>query len=429
MITAVLTGVGTVCAFGSGVGELWRGLAEGRSAVAPVRQFSAANLGVQVAGEATAADIDAEWIRTQLPPDMAITLEAKLQALQLRGALRDRKLGFAVVAAAEAWTMAGLGEADRDLPLILAHGLEHGFPEDFAPLLRNGRVDWRLANTESGSVRMRSPVDAAGRAIRQLFGLRGPLVAPVSACAAGAMAVADAAQMVARGEADLVLCGATDSMLNPLGMGGMARLGAPSPRAEVDACRPFDVRRDGLAMGEGAAVFVVENAERARARGATPLAVVLGAGTSQDAFRATAPLPDGSAAARAIMVALRSARLAPSELGYVNAHGTGTPLNDPAECRALHAALGAHAELVPVSSIKGAIGHLMAAAGAVEIAASLLAFQRDLLPGTAHHQQRDPVCDVDVIGEQPRRARIDVLLSNSFGFGGQNCAVVLGRAP
>jgi 3-oxoacyl-[acyl-carrier-protein] synthase II len=215
-------------------------------------------------------------------------------------------------------------------------------------------------------------------------------------------------------------------MVNPLGLGGMWRLGAPSPRNELDACRPFDRARDGLVIGEGAAMFVVESAERARARGARPLAAILGWGSTQDAYRVTAPRPDGAAACAAIRRALGRAKLPAEAIGYINAHGTGTPLNDPAECRAIHGALGPHAERVAVSSIKGAIGHLMAASGAIEIAASLLALDR-LLPGTAHHRDRDPECNVDVIGPAPRPGGVEVALSSSFGFGGQNAAVLLGR--
>jgi 3-oxoacyl-[acyl-carrier-protein] synthase II len=215
-------------------------------------------------------------------------------------------------------------------------------------------------------------------------------------------------------------------MVNPFGLGGMARLGAPSPRGDAeDACRPFDRHRDGLAIGEGAAMFVVEDEARARGRGARVLARILGWGSTQDAYRATAPRPDGAAARVAIERAV--ARVPAATIGYVNAHGTGTPLGDPAECKAIRGAFGAHADAIAVSSIKGAVGHLMAASGAIELAASLLAFERDVLPGTAHLRERDPECDLDVIGPAPRAGRIEALLSTSFGFGGQNAAVVLGR--
>lgn len=216
-------------------------------------------------------------------------------------------------------------------------------------------------------------------------------------------------------------------MVNPMGLGGMARLGAPSPRADADACRPFDRRRDGLVMGEGAAVFVLEREDVALARGVKPLAKVLGWGSSQDGYRTTAPRPDGLQAAKAMQAALHSAGIAAQDIGYINAHGTGTPLNDPAEVAAIRLAFGAHASNLAVSSIKGAVGHLMAASGAIELAASLLCFTHDLLPGTAHLLERDPACDLDIIGPTPRAKRVDAVMSTSFGFGGQNAAVILGR--
>jgi 3-oxoacyl-[acyl-carrier-protein] synthase II len=289
-------------------------------------------------------------------------------------------------------------------------------------------IDWaREAAAEGPRVRFRSQVDECARRVEEVLRLRGARMVHTSACAAGGLAIAHAASRIERGEASVVLAGAADSMVNPLGVGGMSRLNAPSPRNDPDACRPFDRRRDGLAMGEGAAMFVLEAEERARARGARPLARVLGWGSTQDAYRATAPRPDGSAAAAAMRRAVERSALSTERIGWINAHGTGTPLNDPAEARAIRAALGAHGERVAVSSIKGAVGHLMAASGAIELASCLLAFERDLLPGTAHHRELDPDCAIDVIGERPRAARVDAVLSNSFGFGGQNVSLVLGR--
>ena len=174
-------------------------------------------------------------------------------------------------------------------------------------------------------------------------------------------------------------------------------------------------------------MFVLESEDRARARGARPLARVIGWGSSQDAYRATAPRPDGERAREAIARAIRKAGVDPGAIGYINAHGTGTPLNDPAEVKAIRGALGEAADRAPVSSIKGAIGHLMAASGAIEIASCLLPLGRGVIPGTAHHKERDPECDLDIVGEEPRRADVRIALSNSFGFGGQNAAVILER--
>ena len=218
-------------------------------------------------------------------------------------------------------------------------------------------------------------------------------------------------------------------MVNPLGLGGMSLLGAPSPRDYAEACRPFDLRRDGLAMGEGAAVFVVESHQRALKRGAPILAEIAGWGSTQDGYRITAPRPDGSMAARAMTLAMEKAGIAPQDLDYINAHGTGTPLNDPAECEAIHRALGEVAPRVPVSSIKGAVGHLMAAAGAIEAAACLIAIEDQIIPGTTNLQSQDPRIPLKVIGPEPEPATIGHVLSNSFGFGGQNATIVLRKVP
>jgi 3-oxoacyl-[acyl-carrier-protein] synthase II len=439
----VISGAGVVSAFGDGLGPLFGSLAEGRSGVGPIASFPAATFPVRVAGEVPVPRVTAAWLGSRLlgrgGPAAGEELAAALEA---QGALRDRKLAWGLAAAVEAWQHAGCTDDDRGAPLVIALGLEQAFLDDFGPIFAGRRSPLRAPlpghaapgiawDAEPAAalphVRFRSPVDLTARVIRRLLGLRGPAVVNASACAAGALAVAHAASLVERGAAEVVLCGAADSMVNPLGLGGMCRLGAPSPRNEPDACRPFDRRRDGLVIGEGAAMFVVESEARARGRGARPLARILGWGSTQDAYRATAPRPDGAAACRAMQRALRRGGLPADAIGYINAHGTGTPLGDPAECRAIRDALGPHAERAAVSSIKGAVGHLMAAAGALELAASLLAFERDLLPGTAHHAERDPACDLDIIGPEPRRARVEAVLSNSFGFGGQNAAVVLGR--
>jgi 3-oxoacyl-[acyl-carrier-protein] synthase II len=409
-----------------GLQPLLDGLAAGRAAVGPIRCFEASHFPVRVAGEVPLPTLRPEWLAGQLTGLQGA--ELLLHELQRNGSLRDRKVSFALLAAAEAWRAAGCGPAERQASLSLAIGLEQAFLEDLAPLWRDGAIDWAADGlTSLPLVHFRSPVDLPARCVRQLLELRGPVVIHASACAAGGLAVAHAAALIERGESDVVICGGTDSMVNPLGIGGFARIGAPSPRNEPDACRPFDRRRDGLAVGEGAAVFVIEEESRARARGATVLARALGWGSTQDGYRATTPRPDGAAARRAMEKALSRAGLSREEVGYVNAHGTGTPLNDPAEARAIRGALGPQADQIPVSSIKGAIGHLMSAAGAVELASCLLAFQRNLLPGTAHHRELDPECPLQVIGERPLHAAINVALSNSFGFGGQNVCLALGR--
>ena len=420
---AVITGAGAVSAFGVGLRKLFDGLVAGGSRIAPIHSFDAATFETKVACEVDVGVITPAWLQGHMG-----TSGPLLHQLQLAGAWRDRKCGFGLLAAVEAWRMAGCGAGEREASLVMALGPEQGFMDEFAPYFHDGQIDWQEEAADAGrAIRFRSDVDLCALIVGEVLQLDGPVVVNASACAAGGLALAHAASLIERGAADIVLCGGADSMVNPFGLGGMSRLGAPSPRAQQDACRPFDRRRDGLVIGEGAAMFVLESEERAARRGARVLARVLGYGSTQDAYRVTAPRPDGAAAQRAMQLALARARLDASGIGYINAHGTGTPLNDVAEARAIRGAFGFHADTLPVSSIKGAIGHLMAASGAIEAAACLLPFERGILPGTANHLEKDAQCEVAVIGETAREARVDAVLSNSFGFGGQNVSLILGR--
>jgi len=299
--------------------------------------------------------------------------------------------------------------------------------------------DWARA-TDAPGIRYRSPIDAPGELLADWLGICAPPFYDVSACAAGCLSVVQAARLVAHGLFDVVLTGGADSMVNPLGIGGMARLGAPSSRNAPDACRPFDAHRDGLVIGEGAACFVVEEEAHARARGAKVWGRVMGGASTQDAYRATAPLPEGLFAQRAMRRALRQARVKPADIDYISAHGTGTPLNDLAEARAIGAVFGSPRAAPgeggttrggrvspPVSSIKGAIGHGMAASGSLEILSCLWALMEGLMPGTCNLGAQDSDIHLDVIGPSPRPGRVRYALSNSFGFGGQNASIVLGR--
>ncbi|HRI65118.1 MAG TPA: beta-ketoacyl-[acyl-carrier-protein] synthase family protein [Polyangium sp.] len=418
---AVITGVGTVSAFGIGYQALEKGLLAGRSAIGPIRNFDARTFPTRVAGEVPVVETNAAFITDHLD---VFLRSGEAERWERTGLLRDRKVCFGLIAATEAFQNGSCTAEERRASLSIGLGLEQAFLDDLATKYVDGRMEIGPGEGAGGDgVRFRSRVDLCAQKIRSVLRLSGRVVVHVSACAAGGMAVAHAAAMIERGQADVVLCGAADSMVNPLGVGGMSRLSAPSPRAEASACRPFDRRRDGLVIGEGAAMFVIEEESRARARGASPLARILGWSTTQDAYRATAPRPDGSRARAAMERAVRHAKLQPSDIGYINAHGTGTPLNDVAEAQAIRSLFGD----VPVSSIKGAVGHLMAAAGAIELAACLLPLTHDVLPGTAHFEEPDPECPIEIIGRTPRIARVDYVLSNSFGFGGQNVSVVLGR--
>jgi 3-oxoacyl-[acyl-carrier-protein] synthase II len=422
---AVITGVGVVSAFGMGTEAFFGALERGESAIGTIRNFDATGFPTTVAGEVPVFDVSASWLCDTCELDQE-QREIVTQAFE-RGAFRDRKVAFGVVAAMEAWRSAKCSPSDTEAWSALALGLEQAFLEDFGAVFSNGSIAWAAKRATPGEVRYRSRVDLCAELVHKLLRLRGPCIVNASACAAGGLSIGHAASLIERGAASIVLCGAADSMVNPLGLGGMSRLGAPSPRSTFDACRPFDRRRDGLVIGEGAAMFVVESEAHAHARGATPIAQILGWGSTQDAYRVTAPRPDGARAALAMQKALRRAALPGTAVHYINAHGTGTPLNDPAEAQAIRDTFGAHTDEVHVSSIKGAVGHLMAASGALEAAACLLPLQRSIVPATAHHREPDPACNITVVGERPLEARVDVALSNSFGFGGQNATLVLGK--
>jgi 3-oxoacyl-[acyl-carrier-protein] synthase II len=426
MSHVVISGLGAVSAFGVGVGTLRDGLLAGRSAVGPIRSFDASSFATQMAAEVLPAPMTADWLCSQLQGPLGDL--SQMQSYLERGAWRDRKAVFALLSAQQAWQMAGCGVAEKSASVVMALGLEQAFLEDFAPIFdAHMGIDWHAGLALGRDIRLRAELDLGAQWVADGLGLLGTVVVNASACAAGGLAIAQAAMMVARGQSEVVLCGGADSMVNPLGLGGMSRLGAPSPRRSVDACRPFDLHRDGLVLGEGAAMFVLELESRALARGVQPLARILGHGNTQDAYHATAPRPDGTRAQQAMQQALRRAGLPAQAIGYVNAHGTGTPRNDAAEARAICNTFGAATEALPVSSIKGAVGHTMAASGAIEAAVCVLALQHGFLPGTAHYLTPDPQCPINVIGPRPVQTQVSSVLSNSFGFGGQNVALVLGR--
>ena len=272
--------------------------------------------------------------------------------------------------------------------------------------------------TDRASPHRHDPVRVTS-AIAQRVGAQGPCGTSFSACAAAAQAIAEGLRTLRRGDADVAIVGGHDSMIHPFGMLSFIVLGALSPTA----CRPFDGQRDGFMIGEGAAILVLERAEYARNRGATARACLLGAGTSVDGYAATAPQPEGLGAESAMRAALRDAGIAPHEIEYVNAHATGTPVGDTAESAAIQRVVP-HAK---VSSIKGAIGHTIAAAGAIEAAACVAALERGFLPGTAGLQTVDAQMNVDVV-RQPLTSTPSVVMSNSFGFGGQNASLVFGHA-
>jgi 3-oxoacyl-[acyl-carrier-protein] synthase II len=362
--------------------------------------------------------VDGEAPCSEFDPEVAMTPKAARRA--------DRFTQFAVVAGDEALASAGWeGELPYDptrIGVVVGTGiggigtLEHGFgmlrdrgPQQVPPL----SVPLMMSNAAPGVLAMR-------------HNLQGPSFGVVSACAAGTHAIGIAKRMIESGEADAVVTGGAEAALTPLSRAAFAALDALSP---TGMSRPFDARRDGFVMGEGAAVLVLESEERARARGATILATVRGYAATSDAHHLTAPREDGAGAERAITLALGNAGLEPTDVDYVNAHGTSTQLNDRSETKAIKAALGPHASEIPVSSTKSAIGHLLGAAGAVEAVATIQALRDRVAPPTLGFEEREEGLDLDYVPNTPKplavNGRAPIAISNSFGFGGHNAVLVL----
>lgn len=338
----------------------------------------------------------------------------------------DRKAWLALTALEEAMSDAGMPrQGSRRRAVFLGTGLSSITPaelaEDLYPHLTDAGFDRATMARDLSPDRAGPRRHLPGRVtdyIADMLGATGPRGTNFSACAAAAMAIAEGARTLRRGEADVAIVGGHDSMIHPMGILSFVVLGALAE----DACRPFDKDRHGFLIGEGAAILILERAADARQRGATIRAELLGAGTSVDAWNITAPHPDGAGAELSMRRALADAGLSPADVDYVNAHGTGTPVGDVAEARAIQRVLGD----VPVSSIKGAVGHTIAAAGAVEAAACIAALQGGWMPGTTGLLTPDPECPVTTLSE-PVSEPARVMLSNSFGFGGQNCTLLLGR--
>jgi 3-oxoacyl-[acyl-carrier-protein] synthase II len=277
-------------------------------------------------------------------------------------------------------------------------------------------------------VPMMLPDSASGQVAIQ-FGLRGPNMALATACATGANAIGEAAEIIRRGAADAMLAGGAEAGIVSVALAGFNAMDAISERNDdpQHASRPFDRERDGFVVGEGGAVLVLESLEHALARGAKPLAEVIGYGTTNDAFHISAPAENGAGAAACMRLALKDAGLQPGEIEYINAHGTSTKLNDASETRAIRDVFGPAADAIPVSSTKSMTGHLMGAAGALEAIFCVLAIRDGILPPTINYETPDPVCDLDYVPNLARPAPIQRALSNSFGFGGHNASLILSR--
>lgn len=406
----VVTGMGAVTPLGNSVSDLVEGLLAGRSGIRQIRGFDASQLPTQIAGEA------------QLPGDAP---------------LGDRKIAFALEAARQAMADACStgssphlhpGDIDRSASVCMGVGLELF---SMADLLSADQPGFRLPERLSERLGfMQTPSDICVHAIAARHNLGAAPEVHVSACAAGTDALGHAMRQIASGRRRWMLAGGTDSMINPLGVAGFCALGATSTRnAEPSlASRPFDSQRDGFVMGEGAGVVVLERLDEAVARGATIYAEIAGFGSSFDAYKIADPHPEGRGAWQAMTRAMQDAGIGPEDVDYVNAHGTSTPKNDPAETLAIKRLLGQRSRQIPVSSSKSMLGHLISAAGAVEVIASIGCMRRGWVHPTLNLTHPDPECDLDYVPLVARQHAQRHLISSSYGFGGHNASLVIRNA-
>lgn len=420
----VVTGLGAVTPVGNDVGTTWAALRAGRSGVAPIASFDASGLPVRFAAEVKGFDP-----LPYVPNRKALKIMGKNVQFALaaaRQALADALGGAPVPDPDRAGVVMGAGIVNAHLPEIV-EAIRESSPD--------GSFDMRRFGSDGARrlfplTLLRHLPNMAAAHVAIAHGLKGPNNTIVTACASGLQAVGEAFRIVARGDADLVVAGGTDSRIEPLGMIGYILLGALSTRNDepARASRPFDRGRDGFVVGEGAACLVLEPFEAARARGATILAEVVGYGASSDAYRPTDPEPEGAGAVRAMRAALSDAGLAPGEIDHVNAHGTSTQMNDRAEAAAYRTVFGDRLDRLTVTSIKSEIGHLGAAAGAAECLAAVLTLRDRAAPPTINLDDPDPACVLPVVaGAERPLPDVRTVMKNSFGFGGQNATVILRR--
>lgn len=405
----VVTGMGCISPVGNNVMDTWKALLAGRSGAGMITRFDASRHKTKFAAEVKGFDGAALFgPRETRKMDrftqfaMAVALEALEQSgLRIDESNRDR-VGVLIGTG-----IGGIGTLLEQSEILHERG-----PERISPFL----IPMMISDSAAGMLAIR-------------IGVRGPNMSIATACASGNNAIGEAMEMIRRGAADAMLAGASEAALVPLAMAGMNVMGALSTRNDdpQTASRPFDRERDGFLMGEGAGILILESLDHAQARGAKILCELTGYGATDDAHHISAPAENGAGAALSMKLALADARLGVTEIDYINAHGTSTPLNDKSETAAIKTIFGENAYKIPVSSTKSMTGHLLGASGAVEAAFSIMAMREGLLPPTINYQNPDPECDLDYVPNQPRKAVIKHAISNSFGFGGHNATLVFSQ--
>jgi 3-oxoacyl-[acyl-carrier-protein] synthase II len=405
----VVTGVGLVCGLGIGTDESWANLLAGKSGIVPVTLFDATGFDCRIAGEVKNFD-PLLWVEKKELKKTARFIQMALAASDFAVRMANWKPTPEDGDATGVFIGSGIGGFDvieREHSKLLQGG-----PGRISPFF----IPSAIVNLAAGQVSIR-------------YGARGPNSATATACSASAHAIGDSFEIIQRGDAEVMICGGAEAAITPMGLGGFGAMKALSTRNDdpARASRPFDAQRDGFVVGEGAGILILESLEHAQKRNGPILAELVGYGMSGDAYHITQPAENGDGAYRVMRAALRDAGLDPSAIGYVNAHGTSTPLGDTIETRAIKRLFGERAKHVPVSSTKSMTGHLLGGAGGLEAGVSVLALRDQILPPTINYQHPDPECDLDYVPNTARKAAVEYALSNSFGFGGTNAALIFKR--
>ncbi len=405
----VVTGVGMITPVGLDTESSWEGLINGRSGIGRITQFQDPNMPTQIAGEIHGFDpekyIEPKEIK-KMDRFIHLAIAASQMAMDMSG-LKITEENADRVGVMVSAGMGGLPAIEKYHKIYLERGIRKVTPF-FIPML--------IINESAGMISIR-------------YGAKGPNICCVTACATGTHSIGDAFKWIQRGDADAMIAGGTESCICATGVGGFNAMKALSTRNDAPqrASRPFDAERDGFIMGEGSGVMILEEMESAVKRGARIYAEVVGYGATGDAYHITSPAPNGEGAGRCMKMAIKDAGIAPHEMGYINAHGTSTKYGDELETMAIKSVFGEHAYKIPVSSTKSMTGHLLGAAGGVEGVISVLALDRGILPPTINLENPDPECDLDYVPNKARKAQVEVVMSNSFGFGGTNACLVFKR--
>ena len=405
----VVTGVGLVCALGIGTEESWSNLVAGKSGVGPITLFDTTGFDCRIGGEIKNFD-PFRWIEKKELKKMGRFIQVALAGADFAIRMSGWKKEDSDLDEVGVYVSSGIGGFDI---IEREHiKLMQGGPGRISPFF----IPSAIVNLASGHISIR-------------YGARGPNSATATACSASAHAIGDSFKIIERGAAEMMICGGTEATITPMGVGGFSSMKALSTRNDdpAHASRPFDAQRDGFVVGEGAGILILESLEHAQKRNAPIVGEIVGYGMSGDAYHITQPAENGDGAFRVMRAAIKDAKLTPEDIGYVNAHGTSTPLGDVIETRALKRVFGDRAKKVPISSTKSMTGHLLGGAGGLEAGISVLALRDQVIPPTINLETPDPECDLDYVPNVARKATLDYALSNSFGFGGTNAALIFKR--